>query len=239
LRLEEELPPEKEKQFQEFIQRRRAGEPLAYIIGHKEFFGLDFFVAPGVFIPRPETEILVEKALELAQSFPPDLLLADVGTGCGAIAISLALRLPEAQVYATDVSPEALEAAQRNCRRYGLENRIQFLQGDLLQPLPRPVHLMLANLPYVPEEELPHLQEEIRHFEPPGALAGGVGGLDLIKALLPEARSKLLPGGAIILELAPGQTSKLAELVRESFPQAEVEIVRDLSGLERVALIKA
>ena len=221
------------------IKRRQAGEPLAYIIGHREFFGLDFFIVPGVFIPRPETEILVEKALELAQSrFPPDLLLADVGTGCGAIAISLARKLPQARVYAIDISPEALEVARRNCRRYGLENRIQFLQGRLLQPLPQPVHLIVANLPYVPEEELPHLQEEIRHFEPPDALVGGVGGLDLVKALLPEARPKLLPGGAVLLEIAPSQVREVVGLAEECFPQARIEILRDLSNLERVVVIK-
>lgn len=221
------------------VKRRQAGEPLAYIVGHREFFGLDFFVAPGVFIPRPETETLVEKALELAQSrFPPDLLLADVGTGCGAIAISLALKLPQAQVYATDISSQALKVARENCRRYGLGNRIQFLQGHLLQPLPRPVHLIVANLPYVPEEELPYLQEEIRHFEPPDALVGGVGGLDLVKALLPEARPKLLPGGAVLLEIAPSQTWEAVGLAEECFPQARIGILRDLSNLERVVVVQ-
>lgn len=191
-----------------------------------------------MFIPRPETETLVEKALELAQNFPQDLLLADVGTGCGAIAISLALRLPQAQVYAIDISPQALKIARRNSLRYGLENRIRFLEGHLLRPLTRPVHLIAANLPYVPEKELPHLQEEIRRFEPPDALLGGAGGLDLIKALLPEARQKLLPGGAVLLEIAPTQVREVIGLAEKCFPQAGIEILRDLSNLERVIVIK-
>lgn len=236
--LEKELYSEEEERFWNLIRRRSAGEPLAYIVGHKEFFGLDFILTPQVFIPRPETELVVEKALELAENFPPNFSLADVGTGCGAIAISLALNFPQAQIYAIDISIPALEVARKNCCRFGLESRVRLLQGNLLEPLPQPVHLILANLPYVPERELPRLAEEIQNFEPTYALDGGPEGLSFIKELLAGAKTKLLPGGAIILEIASSQTPKVNQLVEENFPQAELEVAKDLSGLERAVIIQ-
>jgi release factor glutamine methyltransferase len=178
--------------YSTLVKRRLNHEPTAYIIGHKEFFGLDFRVNPHTLIPRPDTELLVEKAIELAKAFPPSCLIADVGTGCGAIAIALAIHLPRARIYATDISAAALEVARENCQRYSLENRITLLQGNLLQPLPERVQIIVANLPYIKESELSRIMPEISEFEPHLALSGGKDGLQIIKQLLSQITGRLI-----------------------------------------------
>jgi len=227
--LNRELKPEQEKTFWELIKRRLNGEPTAYITGHREFYGFDFYVAPSVLIPRPESELLVEKALALAQNRPISTI-AEIGTGCGAIAISLVLNLPQTKIYATDISTPALKVALFNCQKHRALNRIYLLQGDMLDPLPEPVDLIIANLPYVREPELPRLT----NFEPRLALDGGADGLEKIHQLCCQVSYKLSPDGCLLLEIGQGQGTAVTTLLRNLFPSAKIEVIPDLSGIERV-----
>jgi len=221
--------------YRQLIERRARRESVAYIVGHKEFYGLDLFVDSRVLIPRPETELLVEKAIEIGQR---QSVVADIGTGSGAIAISLAVHLPLILVYATDVSPEALEVAARNCRRHGVEDRVHLLQGHLLEPLPEPVDLIVANLPYVSQAELAQLPPEISRYEPREALDGGPDGLDHIRHLLAQAGGHLRPGGVVLLEIGATQGQAVVALAERHFPAARVEIARDYAGLDRVVIAR-
>jgi release factor glutamine methyltransferase len=231
------LPDNQALAYSELVRRRLNHEPTAYITGHKEFFGLDFQVNPTTLIPRPDTELLVEKAIELAKTFPLPCLIADVGTGCGAIAIALATHLPGARIYATDISAAALEVARNNCQRYNLEDRITLLQGNLLEPLPTPVHLIVANLPYIRESELAEIMPEISKFEPRLALSGGEDGLQIIKKLISQVPVKLIAGGTVLLEIGYDQGTEVSSIVNQYLPGARVSIMPDLSGVERVAII--
>jgi release factor glutamine methyltransferase len=213
-------------------------EPTAYITGHKEFFGIDFKVSPSTLIPRADTELLVETAIGLANTaFPQSCLIADVGTGCGAIAIALAQHLPQANIYATDISDTALEVALSNCHKHRVSDRVTLILGDLLDSLSEPVHLIIANLPYISEPELSKLPLEISLFEPRMALAGGADGLIQIERLLSQASSKLLSGGAILLEVGYDQGSAVKSLARKCFPTAKISVVTDLSGMDRLVRI--
>jgi release factor glutamine methyltransferase len=242
----------------ELIERRRQHEPVAYIIGHKEFYGLDFYVDRRVLIPRPETESLVEKGLEIGQRASRPLIIADVGTGSGAIAISLAVHLPQALIYALDASSEALEVAALNCRLHGLEGRIHLLQGDMLSPLSEPVDLIVANLPYVSWAEWEQLPRTITAYEPRFALDGGSDGLDAIRRLLTQARFHLKPQATILLEIGATQRAAVTDLARyffenpstlrrgsgqallrtPHFSRATVEVVQDYAGLDRMVVIE-
>jgi len=239
-RLDEELPPSDARALDQLLKRRLGHEPIAYIIGHREFFGNDFYVAPVVLIPRPESELLVDKALDFVSCrFPHrDPIIADIGTGCGAIAISLALLLPQARIYATDISPCALEIAAKNCERHQVRDRVHLLEGDLLDPLPEPVDIIIANLPYVKDADLSHLSAEIREFEPLPALSGGEDGLDKVRQLLGQARGKLRPGGLVLAEIAADQGEAAASWARELLPHARVELAKDLGGWDRVLIAK-
>ncbi len=231
------------------LERRLRREPAAYLMGRREFYGLAFHVEPGVFIPRPETETLVEEALRLAPQGP--VTVADVGTGSGAIAISVAVSRPEATVYATDISHTALETAALNAREHGVGERVRLLRGDLLSPLRATVDLVLANLPYVMSSEIPTLEPEIRLFEPLEALDGGDDGLDLVARLLAPIESGLAPigpglatappylnpGGSLLLELDPRQMERAARLALRAFPQATTRVVPDLAGRPRVLVV--
>ena len=225
------LSPEEDEKFWHLIKRRLNHEPTAYITGHREFYGLDFSVDPNVLIPRPESELLVEKALGLAQKQAVSTI-AEIGTGCGAIAISLALNLPQAKIYATDISADALEVALFNCQKHGVADRVCLLAGDMLDPLPEPVDLILANLPYVRQSELPRLNTV--NFEPALALNGGPDGLEKIRRLCPQISQKLRPEGYLLLEIGRGQERAVASFLRRLFPSAEIELTLDLGGIERV-----
>ncbi|MFC1988331.1 peptide chain release factor N(5)-glutamine methyltransferase [Chloroflexota bacterium] len=226
-----ELTTGQSEEFWNLVQRRLNREPTAYIIGHREFYGLDFIVNSSVLIPRPESELLVEKAIELAQHLNPSTI-ADIGTGCGAIAVSLALNLPRAKIYATDISTSALNVASSNCQKHGVINRIRLLEGDLLNPLPEPVDLIVANLPYVREPELATVNT--LNFEPPLALNGGTDGLEKISGLCARVAEKLRPGGSLLLEVGRGQGKVVSSLLSNRFPSAGIELVPDLSGIDRV-----
>jgi len=229
--LDRKLDPTKARDFKQLVERRLSGEPTAYITGHREFYGLDFQVNRAVLIPRPETELLVERARALAQDHPP-ATIADIGTGCGAIAISLAINLPQSRIYATDISAAALKVARANCRRHGVSDRVSLFAGDLLAPLPEPVDLIVANLPYVSEAEV--TQTKTPRFEPETALNGGRDGLDQIRRLCCQARTKLQPRGSLLLEIGERQGRLLMSFLRELLPTAETELTPDLSGIDRV-----
>ena len=235
--LREQLSSEQLELVKHLVNRRTQGEPLAYITQHKEFYGLDFCVTPAVLIPRQETELLVDEALKFAvESGDGNISVADVGTGSGAIAVSVAANLPRAKVYATDCSTEALEIADINRRKHGVADRITLLQGDLLEPLPQPVDLILSNPPYISSNLLPELAPEVRR-EPLLALDGGEQGLEVINRLLKRASVKLNPGGSILVEISPEQLDAAREMAQTCFPNATVGHRNDLLGLARCLTI--
>lgn len=226
--------------FLTFIQRRQRREPVAYIIGHREFFGIDFIVSRTVLIPRPETELLVELALESAARLDAQgqrLLLADIGTGSGAVAVSLATNLPTASVYATEASAQALGVASLNAARHGVSSRVQLLLGDLLDPLPQRMHIITANLPYIRTAQLAALIPEVADYEPRVALDGGADGLVHIRRLLVQARRWLLPHGVVLLEIGADQGQVVLALSSVHFTSAKVELFQDHAGLDRVVRI--
>jgi release factor glutamine methyltransferase len=233
-RLDDALDARTLAQYEELVKRREGGEPVAYLTGHKEFFGLDLTITPDVLVPRPETESVVEACLELLPADRP-ALMADVGTGSGAIAVAVARQRPRTRIYATDISATALEVARRNCLRHRVQDRVVLLQGNLLEPLPERVHVIAANLPYVPEGEA---APDVAMWEPHVAIfGGGRDGTQLIRALLAQAPRYLLPGGAVVLETAHSQGRAVSQLARDAFPAAQVELRRDLAGYDRIVLI--
>ncbi|MBI2860600.1 MAG: peptide chain release factor N(5)-glutamine methyltransferase [Chloroflexi bacterium] len=232
LEMGRDLTPAEFENYQGLVERRLAGEPSAYITGRREFYGLDFQVDRRVLIPRPETELLVEQAIELARRRGYSTI-ADIGAGSGAVAVSLAINLPGAVIYAIDISSPALEAARLNCLRHGVEGRVRLLEGDLLAPLPEAVDLIVANLPYVRRSDLPATGP--LSFEPVLALDGGPDGLDQVRRLTHQAADRLTPGGSLLLEIGQGQGEAVAALLRQVFPRGEVRIWPDLAGIDRVA----
>jgi len=244
LRYDQPLAPEELARFKALMVRRREGEPVAYLTGHKEFWSLDFQVAPGVLIPRPETEILVSAALESAretigsasQEGQPRLWGVEIGVGSGAVAVPLAQELPQLDWLALDLSAAALMVARDNARRHGVAERLHFVRGDLLsglKPLPRFV-LMVANLPYVPRAAWEQLPKDIRDFEPREALLGGEDGLDLIRLLVRQAHHYLPPGGRLALEVGAGQAGPVLELLHETKAYEQLESLADYQGVQRV-----
>ena len=229
--LDIELDAGQIKSLERLLRRRVRGEPLAYITGHREFFGLDFKVNRNVLIPRPETEILVEKAIELANTHRIDTI-ADIGTGCGVVAISLAVRLWNVKIYATDISSAALEVAAANCKKHRVSERIKLMNGDMLEPVPGTVDMIVANLPYVRTQDLPG--SDSASYEPSDALNGGPDGLDKIKQLIMQAGSKLNTGGYILTEIGQGQKIALSDFVRGIFPEAYINFHNDLAGIKRI-----
>jgi release factor glutamine methyltransferase len=216
--------------YRSLVSRRLAGEPVAYLLGHKEFWSLDLLVDARVLIPRPDSETLVEEALDRLTGRTGALRIADVGTGSGALALALAKERPEAQVFATDVSPDALAVAQANAERLGLA--VTFLQGDLAEPFTPGFDLIVANLPYIPTAEIAGLSADVRS-EPHLALDGGADGLGLVRRLVETAPGLLLPGGCLALEIGAGQASATAELLAAAGLH-DIRARRDLGGIERV-----
>jgi release factor glutamine methyltransferase len=214
--------------YRELIARRGKGEPVAYLLGHKEFMKLDFGVTPAVLVPNPDTEVLVEKAVSWARARGGPVRVADVGTGSGCIAISVAHYVPAATVWASDDDPAALEVAERNVRAHQLEDRVSLCRGDLLEPLPDGLDLVCANLPYVPYEDRPTLPPEVL-AQPAHALFAPDHGSALIRRLLAGAPAKLAPGGTVLAELAPGIDTLL-----DLTPYAGHRLHKDLAGLVRV-----
>ncbi len=228
---EAELSPDQLALYQGWIARRARHEPVQYILGEQEFFGLAMRVTPDVLIPRPETEHLVEALLERVPHEAP-LRIADIGTGSGAIAVALAHSLPHAHLTALDLSPAALAVARENARRHGVSGRIRFHQSDLLAAVQgEQFDAVVSNPPYVPATE--DLERQVRDYEPAAALFAGRDGLDIYRRLIPQARAALVPGGWLLLEIGHGQRDALAGLLSA---WDEVSFLPDLAGIPRVAI---
>ncbi len=221
------------------LQRRLRREPIAYLLGQREFYGLDFMVAPGVLIPRPDSERLVEEALRLLR--PPgeaSAVIADVGCGSGVLGIALAVALPGARIHAIDISEAALDLTARNSERHAVLARVHLHHGSLLQPLPERVDAIVANLPYVPASQVPLLEPEVSRYEPREALDGGDDGLDLVRALLASAPGALRDGGVLLCELEPSQMAEAQAAASVAFPEARMLAAHDLAGRERVLVVE-
>jgi release factor glutamine methyltransferase len=254
---EDVLPRVREEEYFRLISRRAAGEPTQYLTGRQEFWGFDFEVTPAVLIPRPETEHIIEVALERigAQRRNEHLCIADVGTGSGCIAVALAKELPNARIVATDISAAALELAQRNAVRHNVADRIQFIETDLLvfQNLPlitdhlwvphesqatshelRVFDLIVSNPPYIANSDKATLQREIREHEPEIALFGGPTGLEMYAHLIEQAESRLVPNGILIVELGYGASECVREMIETRAVWQGVAVANDLAGIPRV-----
>ena len=242
----EEPPDAARTAFRELVRRRAAGEPVAYLVGRKEFYSLSFDVSPAVLIPRPETEFLVIAALDAAKALSADephslslshsLSLCDVGTGSGAVAVSLAKHFPDARITALDKSPEALDIARKNAAKQGVEDRVTFLESDLFQALPPETmfHVIASNPPYVSAAEYEALPLEIKNHEPKDALLAGPKGTEIIERLLAESADRLVPGGSLFIELSPMIHDAVAGMIEASAEYTPLESVKDLARLPRV-----
>ncbi len=237
---ERELSAEEAEVFERTVERRVEGEPLSFITGHREFYGLDFVVSPDVLVPRQETEFLVEAVLEYARSRAGDedsLTIADIGTGSGCIAVALGAHLPKATVYAIDVSQEALGVAGENIFRHGLEGRVHLRHGNLFEALDGPVDVVVSNPPYLSTGEATDLPQDVQR-EPSVALVGGSDGMDVLRRLVVEAREYVKPGGLLALEIDPRRQEAVESLVGGAFPDSEVAVVKDHAGLDRVVTVR-
>jgi release factor glutamine methyltransferase len=238
-RLDEPISPEIAARYAGNVARRAKHEPLAYILGHQEFYGLDFYVDRRVLIPRHETEMLALLALErVRHASHTSPMIVDVGTGSGALALTLARHLPQARIMATELSPDALAVAQMNAARLRQTERVRWLQGNLLDLVDEPFDILVANLPYIPTGRLAQLPEEIRRFEPRVALDGGFDGLSVFRRLLAQLESHATSGSTAFLEISEEQGGPAVESVRRQLPHARVELHRDLEGLARVVEIR-
>ena len=230
--------------FEALLDRRLAHEPLAYILGRREFYGLTFEVGPGCLVPRPETETLVEAGLAAIREHPHARRLvrvADIGTGSGAVALSVAKHALQAKVFATDASTEALAWAGRNRTHLGLADRVVLVAGDLLEPLAEPLDVVLANLPYIPADEVERLPEVIRTHEPRLAVDGGDDGLELYRRFAEQLPSHLATGAyAVLVEVGSGQASFAADLLSRALGPADLDVRyhRDLAGTRRVVEVR-
>jgi release factor glutamine methyltransferase len=236
-RLREPVPATLDPEFEQLLVRRRAREPVAYIVGHREFWGREFDVSPAVLVPRPETEFIIEEAIEEARARPPFSTIVDVGTGSGCLAVTLALEFPAARVHATDISPAALTVARRNAERYGVEARVTCIEGDVLAAIDEPADLIVSNPPYVPSGDAGQLQPEVERYEPHAALFGGDDGLAVIRRLIAEAPSRLAEGGRLVVEFGFGQDAGIRALA-ESAGWRVVRVRDDLQGIPRTAVLR-
>jgi release factor glutamine methyltransferase len=234
--LYDELHPQPLHLYECAIKRRSHREPVAYITGHKEFYGLDLSISPDVLVPRPETEHVVDACLEIV---PEEEIsqLADIGTGSGAILVAVGTQRPKVALFGTDISRPALEVARANCGRHGLAPRARLYVGNLLEPLAGHVFdVIAANLPYVPDGEA---DPEVAAWEPAIAVFGGGGdGTGVIRQFLEQAPAFLRPGGRVVIESAHSQGEAVSNLARLAFPAAEIQIRRDLAGHERIVVIQ-
>jgi release factor glutamine methyltransferase len=231
------VPEDGAERFGATLPRRLHHEPLAYIRGHREFYGVDIECAPGALIPRPETEMLVDLALEEIQARGHDVRVADIGTGGGAIAVAVALSAEQTRVTAIEMSFEALAVARRNIARHGLGERVTLEQGDLLAGA-GVFDVIVANLPYVSESDWAALAPEIRDHEPKLALEAGETGTELVERLLLQAPKHLAPGGVLAAEIGDTQGARVLNVAGRCFPEAECCVMKDLGGRDRVLVVR-
>jgi release factor glutamine methyltransferase len=232
----EEIHQEQEKNFQALFKRFYQGEPLAYLTHHKEFFGLDFHVDKRVLIPRPETELLVEKVLELTKK-TGDVRILDIGTGSGCIALSLAKNLPGAQITASDISTEALQVAALNRETHGLKDRVTLIESNLLQNIEEPFDIIVANLPYIGEKKFNFVAREVYKYEPHIALFGGDDGTFLYEQLFQQLKAKKWQPHFLLGEFGFLQGEKIRGLHAQYFPDEQLEIFQDYAKIERIFMI--
>ncbi len=228
----EPAPPQFPGAYELLVSRRERREPLAYILGEREFWNRTFTVSPAVLVPRPETELVIEAALEL----PPPARAADIGTGSGCLAITIACERPAARLVATDVSDAALAVARANAERHGVSSAIAFARTDLLDPDAGPLDLIVANPPYVPDAARATLAPEVGAFEPATALFAGADGLAVIRRLVAAAPAHLSRGGVLILEFGAGQAHAVSQLISGTPGLTMAGMRRDLQGIDRIAL---
>ncbi|MCR8632304.1 peptide chain release factor N(5)-glutamine methyltransferase [Paenibacillus radicis (ex Xue et al. 2023)] len=251
LRWQEMFPVEQLELWQQLLKRKAAGEPVQYIIGEQEFYGLPFTVNPAVLIPRPETELLVEQVVLLGKRLWPELaesgadqereagagpLIADIGAGSGAIAVSLAVQCPQWRIMSSDISPAALAVAGANAERHGVSERVDFTEGDLLVPyIERGLRLdaVVSNPPYIPEADEEGLQPEVRLYEPRTALYGGADGLVLYRRLAAQLKELPAMPALVGLEVGLGQAQAVAKLLSDAAEWDQIRIIPDLAGIER------
>lgn len=239
---DEELNPEKVSAFYRSLGRLRKGEALPYLLGYWDFYGLKFEISPATLIPRPETELLVEQAIGWLRETPNRCCVADVGTGSGCIAVSLAVHVPDLCVYATDISHSALKVAKKNAKRHRVSENMHLVQANLLSPfstrLPnqRGIDLVCANLPYIQTDTLVEL--DVARREPWSALHGGKDGLHWIRNLLSEAHRLLSSTGLLLIEIDPSQRVEVLEIARKYYPQSQSMVLPDLSGRDRLLVVE-
>lgn len=232
-------PDELRTKFRELVRRRAEGAPVAYLVGHREFYSLDFVVTPDVLIPRPETELIVLTALGILKARgaqPAGVRVADVGTGSGIIAITIARQAPQARVTALDISPKALGVARQNADRLGVADRVELVESDLLASLPKEAgfDLIVSNPPYVSTAEFAELARDVKAYEPELALLAGPTGTSVIERLVPQAAEHLTPGGSLLLEISPMLQQAVEGLVQADERFDSIKALKDSSGLVRV-----
>lgn len=241
---EEQIDEHEYRAYLALVERRAAGEPVQYLTGHQEFYGLDFLVTPDVLIPRPETEFLIDRVINLVESAKyKSPIIVDIGTGSGCIAVTLALRIPRARLIATDASPAALDVARTNAERHGVRNRLEFLEGDLLAPLAGraldgAIDVLASNPPYVDQERPELIQREVHNWEPHRALFGGVGGMEFYRRLLTDGLNYLRRGGYLVVEIGYGQLDSISDAVAASSSWKLVDVTHDLQGIPRTLTIE-
>jgi len=233
---ETELSPYHAKKVADYLARLEEGEPLPYVLGNWEFFGLTFNLNHSTLIPRPETEILVEHALSWITRKPTRIWGADVGTGSGCIAVALASHAPHLNIIASDISLPALRVAQKNARKHNVEAQVHFVQSDLMPKTTRSFELICANLPYIPKHRLDTLQ--VSKWEPKSALNGGANGLEIIQRFIKNIPIHMASNGLLLLEVDTSQAKTVCALAHKSFPQAKVQILLDLAGHKRLISIE-
>jgi release factor glutamine methyltransferase len=224
--------------FHALLARRLRREPMAYVLGHREFWGLDLEVTSDVLIPRPESELIVEAVLKHLPDADAATRIVDVGTGSGCLAIAIAGERPRAQLTASDISPAALRVAERNAARHLVAARMRFMQADMLEGVDGPFDVIVANPPYVPDLNRKGMQLEVRKFEPEIALFGGPQGLDLIERLVAQAATRLAANGLLVFEFGLGQDDEIEQLISRTPALTMIDIVADLQAIPRVAVAR-
>ncbi len=239
-RFDEQPPAQQLIEFRDWVKRRAAGEPVAYLAGHREFYSLRFQVDSNVLIPRPETEHLVVAAVEFAKNLNSDpIRIIDVGTGSGCIAVTLATLIENCKIAATDISEPALEIAKSNAAHHAVDSKMHFFAGDLLDALPlgsNPVHLIVSNPPYIGKLEISTVNDQVKNHEPNIALFSGDHGTEIIQRLVNDAAQFLLPQGALMFETSPIIMDRCVDLVRNNQAYSEVRVMKDYSGHDRIVV---
>lgn len=244
MELHSPIDPKAWDSFQQWLERAKEGEPIQYIIGKQDFYGETFSVSPDVLIPRPETELLIEHLLQAARKhfIEQRLSVIDLGTGSGAIAITLAKLCPDWDIWALELSVGALNVAKQNAANVGVLDRIHFVQGDMLAlssalegKRAKPFHIMVSNPPYIPRNEIPYLQREVRDHEPHMALDGGIDGLDFYRGIIAQLKSWLSSPGIVAFEIGIGQSQAITQMLKEC-NIAETEVHYDFQNIDRIVL---